>query len=212
MTICLMNGLFDDNIPLDAPVVWLDKESIDRKYSGIVADFYPRIGGKMYAIEIEQDGSGDMAVRVFRYAVGGAMFHNMKSTKAKLNIAFPQPCVVFLKSTKNTPKELIWNIDFFDGQKIALKIPTIRLGELLIEEIVRRDLMPIGQFYLRTFENLTERKVERFIEATKTLFVELKNAVDAGSIPYHIGIQMEDTIRKTFVHRHLFPTIKKRTA
>ena len=102
MTIRLMNGLFDDNIPLDAPVVWLDKESIDSKYSGIVADFYPRIGGKMYAIEIEQDGNGDMAVRVFRYAVGGAMFHNMKSTKAKLNIAFPQPCVAML-NTQHRP-------------------------------------------------------------------------------------------------------------
>ena len=198
MTIRFINGLFDDDIPLDAPVEWLDKESIDDKYSAIVADFYPRIGGKMYAIEIEQDGSGDMAIRVFKYSVGGAMLHSMTASKAELNIAFPQPCVIFLSSTKNTPQELTWNIDFFDGQKVALKIPTIRLGELSIEEIVRRNLMPIGQFYLRTFETLTVSKIESFIKAAETLLFELNHAVDTGSIPYYIGKQMEDTIHKTF--------------
>jgi hypothetical protein len=93
---------------------------------------------------------------------------------------------------------LLWNIDFFDGQKVALNIPVIRLSELSIEEIARRNMMPIGQFYLRTFETLTESKVESFIEATQSLLLELKHAVDTGSIPYHIGKQIEDTIRKTF--------------
>ena len=198
MTIGFINGLFGDNIPLNAAVEWLDKESVDDKYSAIVADFYPRIGGKMYAIEIEQDDSGDMAVRVFKYSVGGAMLHSMTSTKAELNITFPQPCVVFLSGTKNTPKELKWNIDFFDGQKVSLMIPVIRLNELSIEEIVKRNLMPIGQFYLRTFEKLTESKVESFLKAAQLLLLELIHAVDVGTIPYRIGIQMEDTIRKTF--------------
>ena len=109
MTIGLINGLFYDNIPLDAPVDWLDKESITEKNTAIVADFYPRIDGKIYAIEIEEDGNGDMAIRVFRYTVGGAMLHDMTASKAKLNITFPQPCVIFLKSTENTPRNLTWS-------------------------------------------------------------------------------------------------------
>jgi len=105
MTIRFINGLFDDNITPDASVEWLDKESVSDKHTSIVADFYPRIDGKMYAIEIEQDGKdGDMALRVFKYSVGGAMLHSMNATKAELNITFPQPCVVFLSSTRNTPK------------------------------------------------------------------------------------------------------------
>ena len=66
LTIRFINGLMGDSIPLDAPVEWLDKESVTDKNTAIVADFYPRIGGKIYAIEIEQDGSGDMALRVFK--------------------------------------------------------------------------------------------------------------------------------------------------
>ena len=112
MTIRFINGLFGDNIPLTASVEWLDKESVSDKHTAIVADFYPRIDGRMYAIEVEQDSSGDMAVRVFKYTVGGAMLHGMTATKAELNITFPQPCVVFLNSTKNTPQELTWNIEF----------------------------------------------------------------------------------------------------
>jgi len=198
MTIRFINGLFGDSISLDAPVEWLDKESVSDKYTAIVADFYPRIDGKMYAIEIEQDGSGDMAILVFKYTVGGAMLHSMAATKAELNLAFPQPCVIFLSSSKNTPLELTWNIDFFDGQKVTLKVPTIRLAELSVSEIAKRDLLPIGQFYLRTYEKLTQGKVAGFLDATKELLSELKRAVDNGSVPYHVGVQMEDTIHKTF--------------
>ena len=41
MTIRFINGLFGDNIPLTAPVEWLDKESVTDKHTAIVADFYP---------------------------------------------------------------------------------------------------------------------------------------------------------------------------
>ena len=160
MTIRFINGLLGDDIPLGATVEWLDKESVSDKHSAMVADFYPRIDGKLYSIEVEQDGSGDMAVRVFKYALAGAMLHDMTATKAELTIKIPQPCVVFLNSTKKTPQSLAWNIEFFDGQKVTLQIPAIKLAELSIKEISERNLMPIGQFYLRTFETLTKQKVE----------------------------------------------------
>ena len=197
MTIRFINGLFLDNIPLDAPVEWLDKESVTDKYTAIVADFYPRINGRMYAIEVEQDGSGDMAVRVFKYTVGGAILHSMTATKVELNITFPQPCVIFLNSSKNTPQKLKWNIEFFDGQKVTLQVPTIQLAELSVEEIARRDLLPIGQFYLRTFETLTEQKIESFKQAAASLLTELRNAIDNKTMSYHVALQMQDTIRKT---------------
>ena len=197
LTIRLINGLFYDDIPLDAPVDWLDKESVNEKYTGIVADFYPRIDGKIYGIEVENDGDGDMAIRVFRYTVGGAMLHGTTATKAELSITFPQPCVVFLTSTKNTPRSLTWNMDFFDGQKVTMKVPTIHLADLSVEEIARRNLLPIGQFYLRRFDILTKEKVEDFKTAAATLLAELRKAVENETVPYQAGIQMQDTIRKT---------------
>jgi hypothetical protein len=107
LTIRFINGLFGGDIPLDAKVEWLDKESVNDQHTGFVADFYPRIGGDMYHIEVEQDDNGDMSVRVFQYAVGGAILHNMTATDAELTVTFPKPCVVFLKSGARTPKELI---------------------------------------------------------------------------------------------------------
>jgi hypothetical protein len=197
LTIRFINGLFNDNIPLDAPVDWLDKESVGDKHTSYIADFYPRIAGNMYHIEVEQDDKGDMAVRVFQYTVGGAIRHNMTATDSEVNVTFPKPCVVFLKSRENTPKALTWNITFFDGQAVTLQIPTIRLAELSVKEIMERNLFPIGQFYLRTFEPLTNPKKEDFLEATELLLKELKEAVDADLVPHHIGLQMQDTIRAT---------------
>ncbi|MCL2222686.1 MAG: hypothetical protein FWC20_09685 [Oscillospiraceae bacterium] len=196
MTIRFINGLLGENISLDAKVEWLDKESVSDKYTAIVADFYPRVDGRMYTIEVEQDGHGDMAVRVFRYAVGGAMLHGMSSSKAELSITFPQPCVVFLSSTKNTPREIVWNIDFFDGQKVTLKVPTLHLSDLTIKEVAARNLLPIGQFYLRMFDKLTQEQVDHFRDATAELLGEMKNAVDNGTIPRHVGVQMQENVRK----------------
>jgi hypothetical protein len=197
LTIRFVNGLFGDDVPLDASVEWLDKESVNDKHAGFIADFYPRIDGNMYHIEVEQDDNGDMAVRVFKYTVGGAILHNMTATDSELNVTFPKPCVVFLKSGERTPKTLTWNIKFFDGQMVTLRIPAICLAELSLKEIAERNLLPIGQFYLRTFEPLTESKAESFLEAAETLLKELKGSVDAGLIPHHIGLQMQDTIRAT---------------
>lgn len=197
LTVRFINGLFCDNIPLDAPVTWLDKESVSDEYKAIVADFYPKIDGRMYSIEIEQDDLGGMALRVFKYAMGGAFHHNMTATNSEINIVFPQPCVVYLKSRANTPQKLTWNIEFFDGQRVTLEIPTIRLAELSVEEIARRDLFPIGQFYLRTFETLTKNKVEDFRAAAASLLSNLQAAIERGAVPFPIGVQMQDTIRKT---------------
>ena len=135
MTIRFVNGLFGDDIPLDATVAWLDKESVNDKHVGFVADFYPQIAGRMYHIEVEQDDNGDMAVRVFKYSLGGAILHGMTATDAELSVTFPQPCVIFLKSGANTPTSLRWNIQFFDGQHVTLQIPTIRLAEMSVETI-----------------------------------------------------------------------------
>jgi len=198
MTIRFINGLLGDNIPLGAPVEWLDKESVTDRHTAIVADFYPKIDGKMYTLEIESDDRGGMSLRVFKYSVGGAMLHGMTATDADLDITFPQPCVVFLRSKADTPQKLSWNITFFDGQKVTLQVPVVRLAELSVEEIARRDLLPIGQFYLRTFETLTESKAEDFRAAAASLLTGLKDAVDHETIPHHVGMQMQDTIRKTW--------------
>ena len=197
MTIRLINGMLNDHIPLDAPVEWLDKESSTGKATSIVADFYPRIDGRIYAIEVEQDGDGDMAVRVFRYTVGGAMYHSMTSTKSEVNITFPQPCVVFLSNTKKTPRELKWNITFFDGQTVALSVPVIRLSDLSVKEIAERNLFPIGQFLLRKFYPLTAKKEKSFRDTANALLAELKVATEAGAVPRHIAEEMQQTIRET---------------
>ena len=85
----------------------------------------------------------------------------------------------------------------FDGQKLSVQIPVIKLAELSIREIAERNLLPIGQFYLRTFETLTAKKIDNFKEAAASLLSEVRNAVENNTVPYYIGIQMQDTIRKT---------------
>jgi len=194
LTIRFVNGLFGGNIPLDTAVTWLDKNNVNDKPTGFIADFYPQIAGRVYHIKLvqESDDNGDMAVQV-----DDALLYGMAVTDAELNLAFPQQCVIFLKNGGNMPKSFNWNINFFDGQKVTLHVPTIRLAEMSVQEIAARNLLPIGQFYMRTFEPLTYNKMEDFRTAAASLLTALKESVDQQIVPYHIGLQMQETIRMT---------------
>ena len=46
-----VNGVFEDSIPIDADVVWLDKETVDESNTLRAADTYVRIGGRLFGIE-----------------------------------------------------------------------------------------------------------------------------------------------------------------
>jgi hypothetical protein len=197
MTIRFINGLFGDNIPDGARVEWLDKEIVDDQYKAIVADLYPRINGQMYTVEIESDDNGGMALRIFKYSVGGVLRHSLLASDSEVTIDFPKPCVVFLKSGPAAPERLTWHINFFDGQKVTVNVPVLRLAELSVREIAERHLFPVGQFFLRTFEPLTQPKLDGFREAARALTAELKSAVDTGAIPAHIGLKIQDNIRQT---------------
>ena len=110
LTIPFFNGLFGEDIPLDASVVWLDRRTTVDGDNYNIADFYPKIGDSMYVVEVEQDSLDDnMALRIFRYSVSGAMKHSTVSSKYETTITFPSPMVVYLRSSKQTPDNLTWN-------------------------------------------------------------------------------------------------------
>jgi hypothetical protein len=43
---------------------------------------------------------------------------------------------------------------------------------------------------MRTFETLTEQKVDGFREAAASLLTELRNAIEREAVLYHVGMQM----------------------
>jgi hypothetical protein len=74
-------------------------------------------------------------------------------------------------------------------------------GATRTTQIKERNLFPIGQFLLRTFEPLTAGKVEDFRSTAVSLLTGLREAVDGGAVPYHVALQMQDTIRASVNYR-----------
>jgi hypothetical protein len=194
-----INGLFNGSIPLESELIWLDKEYVTKSKKRNISDFRPRLAGRMYSLEIEQDDRDPrISVRVMEYDFGGAFKHNTEQTgKDKVVVTMPNSCLIYLKSGRNAPKKLTYEIRFPDNQTVVYEVPTIRLGELTIKEIAERDLFAIGQFYLRTFEPITKANQDDFNKAIVELTLALKEAVTDGKVPLDIGLEMQDTIRKT---------------
>jgi hypothetical protein len=187
LTIRFVNGLLGNTIPLDAKVYWLD----------IDAGYYLRINGLSYFIIVERDANASTPKRVFEHMYKGALWHDTVRKGSKTITTFPQPCVIFLKGSVNTPSELRLEISYFNGEKQVLYVPTTQLTELSVREIAERNLFPIGQFYLQKFEPLTENNLDDFNAASAGLLRALEDAVERKVIPYHRAIELYDTIYMT---------------
>ncbi|MDR0490822.1 MAG: hypothetical protein LBH28_06225 [Oscillospiraceae bacterium] len=190
-----INGVFFEHIPMDAEVVWLDKETVDAEVKMKVADEYIRIGGRLFGIEFEQDDNADnISMKVFDYSLRGARRYGTTSERGTTIMEFPQVCAIFLRSNANTPDGLKWVFMFPDGQSVTLAVPVIKLEDLSVEEIKRRNLMPIGQFKPRTFEPLNKRNIGEFHATVVELVDALKEGVADGSITQDIAVAMHDSI------------------
>jgi len=189
-----VNGVFEDNIPIDAEVIWHDKETVDESNTLRVADVYVRIGGRLFGIEFEQGDDTDISIKVFSYSLRGARRHGITSSRDSTTIEFPRVCVIFLRSTANTPRKLKWTYLFPDGQSIEQDVPVIRLEDLSVAEIRRRHLMPVGQFKLRTFEPLNKRNIDEFRATFTELETALTESIADGSMTREAAADMLNNI------------------
>ena len=195
VAVSFFNAIFNENYPPDTKIEWLDKEFTGGAGEAYIADFYPRLNSNMYLIEIEQDSfDNDMALRVFRYSSGGAMLHSTKTEKGSVDITYPTPVVIYLKNTKNTPKELKWYLHYHDGTSKELTVPTIRLFDLSVKEIIDRKLLIIGQFYLRKYDKVTARNIRSLSRDLKELVDGIHEETRIGELPKELQYMMINTI------------------
>ena len=187
--------MFLEQIPLDADVDWLDKETVDAEVKMKVVDEYIRIDGRLYGIEFEQDDNMDISMKVFDYSLRGARRYGTTSERDATVMVFPRVCAVFLRSNANTPESLKWVFLFPDGQSVELSVPVIRLENLSVAEIKKRNLLPIGQFKPRTFDPLSERNIDEFHATITQLKGALIESVADGSITLDNAKAMWDSIK-----------------
>ena len=150
LAVPLINEVFHTSYPEDVEITQLRNEHQQADGEGIT-DSCLLIGKKMYHIECQSTDDTTMAVRMIEYDFAIAIEHAAKQGR-RYEIEFPRSCVLFLRSSGNTPDFLETNVIFPDGRKQMYRVPTVKMADYTAESIFEKNLLMLLPFYIMRYE------------------------------------------------------------
>lgn len=146
----LINEVFHTSYPEDVKITQLRNEH-QQKDGEIITDSCLLIGKKMYHIECQNTDDTTMAIRMIEYDFAIAV-ENAEKQGRRYRIEFPRSCVLFLRSSGNTPDYLEADVIFPDGKTHVYSIPTIKMADYTKDHIFEKNLLMLLPFYIMRYE------------------------------------------------------------
>ena len=92
-----------------------------------------------------------MAIRMFEYDFAIAL-ESRRRLGRKFYVEFPRSCVIYLRSTKNTPDVEEVELLLPDGQVCAYRVPTVKEERYTKDSIFEKNLLLLLPFYVMRYE------------------------------------------------------------
>ncbi|MBR1598654.1 MAG: hypothetical protein IJ661_07090 [Lachnospiraceae bacterium] len=177
--ISCINEAFNKDYPLNADIEVLPSEgfivnnldSNEEKLEERDNDFIIRIDKDYYLIECQSYDDGDMALRIAEYSFLAAR-QNAVWDQGHAVMSFPHYSVIYLKSSKKTPKTTTVSYVFPDGQRVDHTENNIFLENITKEEIVEKKLFVYVPFYIIRYEKelTSEKNYEKVLKDLEFLY------------------------------------------
>ena len=150
LAVPLINEVFHTSYPEDVKITQLRNEH-QQKNGEIITDSCLLIGKKMYHIECQSTDDTTMAIRMIEYDFAIAV-ENAEKQGRRYRIEFPRSCVLFLRSSGNTPDYLEADVIFPDGKTHVYSIPAIKMADYTKDHIFEKNLLMLLPFYIMRYE------------------------------------------------------------
>lgn len=150
LAVPLINEVFHTSYPEDVKITQLRNEH-QQKDGEIITDSCLLIGKKMYHIECQSTDDTTMAIRMIEYDFAIAV-ENAEKQGRRYRIEFPRSCVLFLRSSGNTPDYLEADVIFPDGKTQVYSIPAIKMADYTKDHIFEKNLLMLLPFYIMRYE------------------------------------------------------------
>jgi uncharacterized protein YjiS (DUF1127 family) len=122
------------------------------------SDFMLKIDERIFHIEVESnDSNGEMVFRMFEYGFRGAYMHGKSISGNTLKLKFPEPIVIYLRSSDKTSSDFIVEVEFGD-KSISQIIPVKKLSDYTPESLLDNNLYALSLFYPMKYEALLSKK------------------------------------------------------
>ena len=155
LAVPLINEVFHTSYPEDVKITQLRNEH-QQKDGEIITDSCLLIGKKMYHIECQSTDDTTMAIRMIEYDFAIAV-ENAEKQGRRYRIEFPRSCVLFLRSSGNTPDYLEADVIFPDGKTHVYSIPAIKMADYTKDHIFEKNLLMLLPFYIMRYEKMKQQ-------------------------------------------------------
>ena len=146
----LINEVFHTSYPEQVEIVHLRNEH-QLEDGELITDTRLLIGDKVYHIECQSSDDTTMAIRMFEYDVAIAL-ESRRRVGRKFYVEFPRSCVIYLRTTKNTPDVEEVELRLPDGQVCEYRVPTVKVEYYTKDNIFERNLLVLLPFYVMRYE------------------------------------------------------------
>ena len=150
LAVPLINEVFHTSYPEDVKITQLPNEH-QQEDGEIITDSCLLIGRKMYHIECQSTDDMTMVIRMIEYDFAISIEHAEKQGR-RYRIEFPKSCVLFLRSSENTPDYLETDVVFPDGNTYLYSIPAIKITDYTKDSIFEKNLLMLLPFYIMRYE------------------------------------------------------------
>ena len=174
----LINEVFHTSYPKDVKIVHLRNEH-QLEDGELITDAQLLIGDKVYHIECQSTDDITMAIRMFEYDFAIAL-ESRRRVGRKFYVEFPRSCVIYLRSTKNTPDVEEVELLLPDGQVCVYRVPTVKVERYTTDSIFEKNLLMLLPFYVMRYEESAHiigedsEKLRRLLNEYETIRMNLE--------------------------------------
>ena len=206
----LVNGMFDEDFPPDSETTFNSTENVNSRLRRTVADIIITLRSKdkcrRFHMEAQISNDNTIVLRVFEYGFHDALRHQEVDGN-KITLPFPEPLIIFLEHTRNTPDEVILELDFGKHGKFEYPVATMKFLDYSVAELCDRRMVILLPLYLlrlrREIESAKAKKTVR--EKAKDLQSLISDILKAIADNEKIGnITNKDTVELLHMMSHLY--------
>lgn len=150
-----LGNLFEKNYTSESTLIKLNSETQNIDNQRRISDLYLKVDNDFFNIEIQSTDDRTMAMRIFEYGVRGAIAHGRTYSDdfSKLTLDVPEPVVIYLRKTGNTPDKFTIELNLPGDDNTASYDAKVKfIQDYSIEDMIKNQMYPMIPFYPMRYE------------------------------------------------------------
>ena len=167
-----INGIFEEDYPLDSELTYNWTESVDDKLKKTIADTIITINRTdSFHIEAQMyKDDNSIMLRMFDYGYNHSKkrpedIYDDDGIRCGVRLIFPKQIVIYLDSSKHIPDSYMITLVVEGGKEFSYSVPTIKFQDTDMSEVIRKHMIILLPFKLLKIRERFKKEYKSYTES-----------------------------------------------